>query len=133
MRTTQRLPASLVWSALAIGGITTAIAEPLQIEIASAKQDYDPHNHAPVISFVMTPSSARAFAEFTTKSLGRKIAIRIDGRVVMTLVIREPILGGAGQIAGNLTVERAREIAAGLASGTSKIDMEIAPESDRGR
>jgi preprotein translocase subunit SecD len=127
------LRTSLLWCALSVLAITTAVAEPLQIGVVSAKQTYDPRNDQPVVFFTMTSSSARAFAELTAKNVGRKLAVSIDGRVVMKPIIREPILGGALQISGNFSVEEAREIAARLASGAAKMEMEIVPEDNGGK
>ena len=132
MRTKQMLHASLLCGALAVSATTTAVGEPLQIEVASANQSYDPRNEKPVVSVRMTAPSARAFAELTRTNVGRTVAIRIDGRVVMTPVIMEPIPSGMGQISGNFSVEQAREIAAGPASGASKMEMEIVPENGQG-
>lgn len=42
----------------------------------------------------------------------------IGGRVVSAPVIREPILGGQGQISGSLTVSEAEQLAARIRSGT---------------
>jgi preprotein translocase subunit SecD len=133
MRTKLTLQTSVLCCVLAFLAITTAVGEPLQVGIASAEQTYDPRNDEPVVFFVMTPSSTRAFAELTVKNVGRKVAIRIDGRVVMTPVINEPIPGGRLQISGNFTPEQAREIAAGLAAGTSKMEMEVVPENNQDR
>ena len=47
-------------------------------------------------------------------------------KVAGQLEVREPILGGSGQISGGLTAEQARDIANRLASGAAKLDFEVA-------
>jgi preprotein translocase subunit SecD len=42
----------------------------------------------------------------------------------MRPVVREPILGGSGQISGMTSVEEARDIAARLSSGAAKLELE---------
>jgi len=102
-----------------------AAADPLRIEVASAEAAYDQRTGEPVISFKMTSSSARAFAELTAHNVGRKAAILIDGRMVSAPVIREPILGGSGQVSGHFSAEEARDIALRLSSGAAKMEIEI--------
>ena len=52
--------------------------------------------------------------------------LRVDGKVVTAPVIREPILGGSGQISNqSLTAESAKELAARLSTGAAKIEIEI--------
>ena len=107
-----------------------AAADPLHIEVASAEAAYDQRTGEPVISFKMTPSSARAFAELTTQNVGRKAAILIDGRVVSAPVIREPILGGSGQVSGHFSAQEARDIALRLSSGAAKMEIEIVADDN---
>jgi preprotein translocase subunit SecD len=40
-------------------------------------------------------------------------------------VIREPILGGTGQIAGGFTAAQAREMAERLSTGAAKLEVEV--------
>jgi len=119
---------ALLWSALAAATITSAFAETIPIEVAVAQQAYDQRTGEPVISFTMSPSSARAFAELTKNNVGRQAAILIDGRRISAPVIREPILGGAGQISGHLSFEEAREMAIRLSSGAAKMEIAIVPD-----
>ena len=103
-----------------------ANAEPLAIEIVDAELGYDQRTGEPVVSFKMSPTSARQFAELTAKNIGRKMAIRVDGQTISAPVIREPILGGFGQIADRaFTIEQARQIADGIRAGRAKVEFEI--------
>ena len=73
----------------------------------------------------MSPASQKSFTELTQKNVGRKLAIRVDGQILSAPVIREPILGGSGQISGHFTEQQARDIAARLSSGKSKLEFDI--------
>ena len=112
---------TLVLSALMLA---TAAAEPIFLEITDAVVAFDQRTSEPVVSFRMTPASQRLFADFKSKNVGRKTEFRLDGRLLMSPVIREPILGGAGQISSKFTVEDARDIAERLSSGRAKIEIE---------
>jgi preprotein translocase subunit SecD len=106
-----------------------AIAEPLRIELSGASLAFDKRTGRPVVAFRMTSRSAHAFAELTAANVGRKAAMLIDGRVVSAPIIREPILGGAGQIYGNFTADEARDMADRLASGKATLTIEIVADS----
>ena len=93
--------------------------------LVSAALGFDRRTGEPIITFVMTDVSGRAFADLTTRSVGKPIEIRIDGRVMSKPVIREPILGGRGQISGGFTVDEARALAERLSSGSGKLEIEV--------
>jgi preprotein translocase subunit SecD len=63
--------------------------------------------------------------EFTTANVGRKIEIRVDGQVLMSPVIREPVVNGVVQVSGHFTLDEAADLAARLTAGTSKIEVEF--------
>jgi len=102
-----------------------AAAEPLVIEAIFAQAAYDARNDEPLIIFKMSDSSKMAFADLTRANVGHKLEIRIDGKVVSAPVIVQAIFGGTGQVVGHFTVEQARDIAARLNAGTSKLEVEI--------
>ena len=105
-----------------------AVAEPLAIEVVDAQPAFDQRIKQPVISIKMTPASAKLFAELTTKNLGRVLELRIDGKTVMSPVVREPILQGSVQISGGLTLQETKDVAGRIAAGKSKIEVEPAKE-----
>jgi preprotein translocase subunit SecD len=102
-----------------------AASEPLSIGLVRASLDFDQRTGEPIITFVMTEASGRAFADLTTRSFGKPVEIRIDGRTMSKPVIREPILGGRGQISGSFTVDEARAMAERLSSGAGKLEVEV--------
>jgi preprotein translocase subunit SecD len=116
------------WAIVAILLLTTgASAQRLEIAIERAELAYDQRTGEPLISFKMTESSARQFAELTRNNIGKPMSIRVDGRELTRPVIREPIVGGTGQVGGSLTVQQAKDIADRMSKGTAKVEFEIVP------
>ena len=70
----------------------------------------------PVVTFRLDAIGAKRFGEITRDNVGRPFAIVLDGKVLSAPVIREPIIGGSGQISGNFTAEETTQLAA-LAQG----------------
>ena len=101
---------------------SAAVTEPLTIELTIVEPGLDQRTKQPLISFKMTPQSTRLFAELTTKNVGRKMEVRIDGKTVMAPVIREPILGGSGQVTSDWTLRETKDIADRLSAGKSIVN-----------
>jgi SecD/SecF fusion protein len=68
---------------------------------------------------------AREFANLTKDNVGRRFAIVLDKQVISAPVIREPILGGSGQIEGNYTVQSAADLAVLLNEGALPAALKV--------
>ncbi len=84
--------------------------------LTDAHVGYD-QNNRPVINFSLNSAGAQIFGDFTAKSVGKRLAIVLDGKVYSAPVINERIGGGSGQISGNYTVAEANDLAIALRSG----------------
>jgi SecD/SecF fusion protein len=70
-----------------------------------------------VVTFRFDNVGAREFAETTKDNVGHRFAIVLDKKVLTAPVIREPILGGSGEIEGNFTVQSANDLSVLLRAG----------------
>jgi preprotein translocase subunit SecD len=104
--------------------IATAAAQPVPLQVVSATPALDQRTGEPIVSFQLTDASRKTFAEFTAKNIGRPMAIRIDGKLISKPVIREPILGGAGQLSGMFTAEETKTLAERLLAGKARLEIE---------
>jgi len=84
--------------------------------LTDAQVGYD-QNNRPVINFTLNSEGAQIFGDFTGKSVGKRLAIVLDGKVYSAPVINERIGGGSGQISGNYTTAEANDLAIALRSG----------------
>lgn len=87
-------------------------------EVADAQPGFDARTSWPIVNFRFNAEGARKFSSFTRHNVGRTFAIVLDGQVISAPVIREPIIGGVGQINGNFTIAETQRIAAKLKTGT---------------
>jgi preprotein translocase subunit SecD len=108
----------LVWSA------GEAVAESFIFEVASAAPSLDEKTNQPMVTYMLKDSARRMFADLTARNVGKRIEIRLDGQVVMSPIIREPIRGGSGILSGNLTLQQAKDIADRLSTG-GKLEVEV--------
>jgi preprotein translocase subunit SecD len=97
-------------------------------DLVDGQPGFDSRTNEPIISFRFNGSGARKFGSFTKDNVGQPFAIVLDDKVLSAPVIREPILGGSGQISGNFTVDSANTLAVQLRSGALPTKLTVVEE-----
>ncbi len=97
-------------------------------DLTDAQPGFDQRTNEPIVSFRFNSSGARKFAEATQANVGKPFAIVLDNKVISAPVIREPILGGSGQISGSFTVQQANDLAILLRAGALPAPLTIIEE-----
>ena len=101
-------------------------------ELTTANPAFDSRTNEPIIDFGFNNAGARRFGKFTQDNVGKPFAIVLDDKVISAPVIREPILGGRGQISGSFTPETATQLAIQLRSGALPAKLTIVEERNVG-
>ncbi|MGB8818679.1 MAG: protein translocase subunit SecDF [Rhizobiaceae bacterium] len=96
--------------------------------LVDAQASFNSQNNEPVVSFRFDTKGSQRFAQATQQNVGRPFAIVLDKQVISAPVIREPILGGSGQISGNFSVESANDLAVLLRAGALPATLTIVEE-----
>jgi len=81
-----------------------------------------------VVHFTFDSIGTRRFAQITRENVGRRFAVVLDGKVITAPVIREPILGGQGQISGSFTARSAHDLAVLLRAGALPAPLTVVEE-----
>ncbi|MBV6657237.1 MAG: protein translocase subunit SecD [Devosiaceae bacterium] len=97
-------------------------------QLADAQPGFDQQTQEPIVQFRFNTAGATAFGQATTENVGRPFAIVLDDEVISAPVIREPILGGSGQISGGFSAEGANDLAILLRAGALPADLTIVEE-----
>jgi len=100
-------------------------AEPVKLLVAHAETVVDAATGEPVLDIKLTPEGARSFAALTSASVGKTLALRIDGTVVATPKLLDPILGGEVRVSGSFGADELRSIASRISSGTAQVEVEV--------
>ena len=74
-------------------------------------------DNQPVVSFRFNTAGGRKFGRATQRSVGKQLAIVLDGAVISAPRVNEPILGGSGIITGNFSVQEASDLSLLLRAG----------------
>lgn len=94
------------------------------------------------ILFEFKPEGAKKFGDLTSRLVGRQIGIFLDGEPTERgpdgrplpleqyrgITVREPIVGGTGEITGNFTKEQAIDLAVKLNAGALPVPVKILEE-----
>lgn len=96
--------------------------------LTDAQATFDSQTNEPVVSFKFDSKGAARFGQATQQNVGRLFAIILDKQVISAPQIREPILGGSGQISGNFTAQTANDLAVLLRAGALPADLTIVEE-----
>jgi preprotein translocase subunit SecD len=97
-------------------------------DLTDAQPGFDQRTSEPIVTFRFNTSGARKFAQVTQENVGKPFAIILDNEVISAPVIREPILGGSGQISGYFTVQSANDLAILLRAGALPAPLTIIEE-----
>jgi SecD/SecF fusion protein len=85
-----------------------------------------------VVHFGLDRVGAKRFGEVSSRHVGEPFAIVLDRKVISAPVIREPIIGGQGQISGNFSVQDANDLAVLLRAGALPAPLTVVEESSVG-
>jgi preprotein translocase subunit SecD len=96
--------------------------------LTDAQPGFDQRTNEPIVTFRFNAVGARQFARMTGEKVGSPFAVILDGVVLAAPIIREPIVGGSGQISGGFTVESAKDLAMLLRSGALPAPLAVIDE-----
>jgi hypothetical protein len=71
----------------------------------------------PSVEVGFDSAGRKTLADVTTRHVGEKLAIFLDGRLASAMTIRDPITGGTALITGDFTRAQARELARRIMAG----------------
>ena len=94
----------------------------------NARPSFNNQDNETVVSFTLDRLGAKRFAKATTNNVGKRLAIILDNKIVSAPQIREPILGGSGQISGDFDLQSASDLALLLRSGSLPAPLNIIEE-----
>jgi len=100
--------------------------------LVDAQPKMDTQNNMTVVSFSLDRVGTKRFARATSNGINRRLAIVLDNKIISAPVIREAIIGGAGQISGDFTFQSATDLALLLRSGSLPAPIKIIEERSVG-
>lgn len=116
-----------------LGAIPFLVEQVSQVtgeDLQDANTTIDQQNNRPVVSFELKASGTKIFRELTTKNVGKRLAIILDGNVYTAPSLQSPIPDGRGQItlgSGNYDslLKQSRDISLVLRAGALPVELEF--------
>ncbi len=100
-------------------------------DLRSADVGFDEYNQ-PEINFVLTSDGAKKFGDFTSKNVGKFLAITLDKKVISSPQIQSAITGGSGRITGRFTLDEAKGLVIQLRYGALPIPLKVVESTQVG-
>ena len=94
-------------------------------DLKDAQAATNQQNQQNVVNLEFSDEGGKKFADLTTKNVGKRISILLDGEVLTAPNVREPITGGKAEITGQKTLEEAQQLAVLLHSGSLPVKVNI--------
>jgi preprotein translocase subunit SecD len=98
-------------------------AETVVLDVISVAPSHDSRSGRPIVQLVLGQKSKQALIAFSSAEIGRKVELRVDGRVAVATVIREPLSTSIQISEVGWTNEFAAAIANELAKPNAKIEL----------
>ena len=102
--------------------MAAAVAQPLTLEVRWAQALYKATMETFVLRITLKDEAKEAFGRFTTDNVNYRVEIRIDGRLVITPFIREPVMDGVIEVMGPTAAE-ARALAKRLSREGATVEF----------
>jgi len=93
-------------------------------DLKDAKEELG-QNKQPLVAIELSDEGAKKFADLTSKNIGRRIAITLDGKELTNPVVQQAITGGKATISGSQSLEEAKDLAILLRSGALPVKINV--------
>jgi preprotein translocase subunit SecD len=109
--------------------ISGCIADELVVVLSGATADHDLRTGRPVLRLIFADASKEKLRVFGADNVGQKVEFRVDGRLILKSVLREPLAGGTVQISDPSWTDQVVVDLAQQLSKAPKGEIEIRPSS----
>ena len=93
---------------------------------------FDQTTGRPTVSITWDDQGTKLFADITKASIGKRIAIYLDGAIISAPTVNDAITGGSAVISGSFTTTEARDLARKLNSGALPVPIELVSTNNIG-
>jgi protein-export membrane protein SecD len=94
-------------------------------DVAKAQLSFQQNTQAPIVLLSFNDNGKDMFGQLTTDNVGKPIAIFLDGELISSPVVNEPIKDGQAQISGQFSITEAKELVKNLNLGALPVPIEL--------
>ena len=100
--------------------------------LKKAQLEFDQTTYEPQVSLEFNDEGAKLFADITTRNVGKRVAIYLDGSPISIPVVQEVITGGKAQITGDFTDKEAKQLVQRLNAGALPVPINLISQQSVG-
>ena len=100
--------------------------------LKKSQLEFNQTTYKPQIGLEFNDEGAKLFADITSRNVGKRVAIYLDGAPITIPVVQEAITGGKAQITGNFTNEEAKQLVQRLNSGALPVPIALIAQQSVG-
>ena len=93
--------------------------------LKSALLEFSQQTSQPYVGLEFDSAGAKLFEEITSRNVGKKVAIYLDGAPISVPTVQETISGGKAQISGNFKYDEAKELVRRLNAGALPVPIKL--------
>jgi protein-export membrane protein SecD len=93
---------------------------------------FDPNTNEPEVSLTFNPEGRDLFRDITTRNLGKRVPIYLDGQPITMPVIKSVIPDGKAVISGSFTVDSAKQLQQRLNEGALPVPISLVQQQTVG-
>jgi protein-export membrane protein SecD len=100
--------------------------------LKKAQLEFDQTTYKPYVGLEFNDEGTKLFGEITTRNVGKRVAIYLDGAPITTPVVQEAITSGRAQISGNFTSQEAKTMVERLNAGALPVPISLISQQSVG-
>ncbi len=97
-----------------------------------ATLDFDQRTGSPQITLQFDAEGTKLFSDITSKNIGKRVAIFLDGQVLSAPTVQSAITDGQAIITGQFTVQQAKNLVTRLNSGALPVPIHLIEQQNVG-
>jgi len=101
-------------------------------EFKRATLDFDQNTNVPQIALQFDAEGTKKFSDITTRNVGKRVAIFLDGQVLSAPTVQTAITDGRAVITGQFNVQEAKELVTRLNSGALPVPIQLIQQENVG-
>ena len=95
-------------------------------EVENVSVAADAHTHQMMLDIVIRPADRQALDGYWGQHMGRKFSLSVDGKTMITSVVRKPVVDGMIEIT-DAPADDMRAVLSRLSTGSAKIELDTLP------
>lgn len=101
-------------------------------QLEKAVVEFDQNVGEPNVTLQFNDEGKQLFADITKRNVNQQVGIFLDGQLISSPTVREPILDGRAVISGNFTIDEAKKLVERLNAGALPLPIKLVSQSTVG-